>query len=442
MSTNPFQQFISGLFGNISGTSAAKAKTTPSSFSSPSPLLGSQKTGQAGFRGADATYMNRGDAMNSLASKKGVPFKPGNAQGFGGMSVMPNSTSMSTGKSAASGVGIVNPQASPGYAPMMTPASNVKPPQSTASRTPSTTGYTAPASGGFGSMSVAPPAPAQAPASSSGQSSGWSGNTGGGSTMGGGKSDYRSKYVEMLSGLYDPDQLKSSQDSLNTIRKRAADAQLGERKEERRIRENDVGQGLRSYNGQLTENSRKSSAELADLAIAANPFEQYITQAQGAARDMYGVGKDEDTMNYNRGRDVVGDQRNAQSDALAERKFNEDVRQFGMRYALDQQQESRMASTAARETKTTKQDYISEFVSAFSPGKTMADGTPTVDQNGLINPKAFKAAANEATQYGISRKEFIEMFGSQLYADPKTGLPDAQYGLTAVEKKLITDAVK
>mgnify|MGYP000137024777 CR=1 FL=1 len=141
-------------------------------------------------------------------------------------------------------------------------------------------------------------------------------------------------------------------------------------------------------------------------------------------------------MNYNRGRDVVGDQRNAQSDALAERKFNEDVRQFGMRYALDQQQESRMASTAARETKTTKQDYISEFVSAFSPGKTMADGTPTTDQNGYITPKAFKAAASEASQYGISRKEFIEMFGSQLYTDKK-GMPDSQYGLTAVEKKLI-----
>ena len=245
----------------------------------------------------------------------------------------------------------------------------------------------------------------------------------GGATGGG--QDYRSKYVEMLSGLYDPDQLKSSQESLNAIRKRAADAQLGERKEERRIRENEVGQGLRSYNGQLTENSRKSSAELADLAIAANPFEQYITQAQSAAKDIYGVGRDQTT-----------DDRNAAADALQERKFNEDVRQFGMKYALDQATEARIAANANKPEKATKQDYVGQFAAAFTPGRTMADGTPTVDDNGYITPKAFKEAAAEAVQYGISRKEFIEMFGGQIYTD-KNGVPDASYGLTQVEKKLV-----
>jgi len=150
---------------------------------------------------------------------------------------------------------------------------------------------------------------------------------------------------------------------------------------------------------------------------------------------LYGIGQDADKTAYDRSREVVTDTRNAAADALQEKKFNEDVRQFGLRYALDQAQESRLGRESSN-PKLTKQDYVQQYVAAFSPGNVMGDGTPTVDPNGYITPKAFKEAATEAAGYGISRKEFIELFGSQLFTDKK-GNVDPQYGLTAVEKKLI-----
>jgi len=425
--TNPFQQFISGLFGNLSGTSANPVAATSSYAGpyAPGKAPSPSAAPKAGFKGANATYINQYDAINSKAAASGVPYIPATAKG-GGMSVMPTSTSAATGKPAASGSGVINPKASPGYVnPLNNPQSTGSAPSSGSTSTSRvSTGSYAPA------VASAPAAPAQAPMGSpSGFSYGSPSNSGGGSAMSSGGSDYRKAYTDMLAGMYSKDDLEDASGSLDKLRKQTADAQLFSREEERRIRENEQGQGMKTFSGDLRENTRKSTAELADLAIASAPFDDYIKQAMSASKELYGIGRDEDTTTYNRGRDAAGD-------ALQERKFNEDVRQFGMRHALDQQQESRMASTAIRESKATKDDYIGEFASAFSPGKTMADGTPTVDQNGYITPKAFKAAANEASQYGISRKEFIETFGSQVYTDKK-GMPDSQYGLTAVEKKLI-----
>ena len=93
-------------------------------------------------------------------------------------------------------------------------------------------------------------------------------------------------------------------------------------------------------------------------------------------------------------------------------------------------------------TKATKQDNVAAYAAAFQPGNVMADGTPTTDQNGYINPQAFKAAIAEAPANGLSRKEFIEMFGPMLFVDPKTKKIAASYGLSPVEQKLILGAVE
>lgn len=83
---------------------------------------------------------------------------------------------------------------------------------------------------------------------------------------------------------------------------------------------------------------------------------------------------------------------------------------------------------------------LSQFASAFVPGAKMADGSAVIDPSGYITPKAWKAAIADAPAEGLSRKDFIEQFGSQLYA-PKDGVPDSSYGLTPSEIKIITGAL-
>ena len=78
----------------------------------------------------------------------------------------------------------------------------------------------------------------------------------------------------------------------------------------------------------------------------------------------------------------------------------------------------------------------SQFAATFVPGATMADGTPTVDQNGNITPDALKAAIADAPNEGMTRADFIKAFGSQLYA-PK-GVVSSAYGLTPAEAKTVT----
>lgn len=435
--TNPFQQFISGLFGNMSSTPATSSTYSGPYASAKQPNMTSVATGKPAVGGVTTlksapkvTSANIGtdrtwvDPANATAQKSGMPFVPSTAAG-GGRSVVPNMTSAVTGKPASSAPGVVNPKADPGYVNPLAPKTSQPNTTSTAART------------GTSVSAFSAPAATSSASSSAGSSSGGisysspGGFTGGGTT---GPNDYRKAYTDMLAGMYSSKDLKEANENLDKLNKQTADAQLFSREQEREVRKNEQGQGFKTFSGDLRENTRKSTAELADLAIASAPFQEYIRNAQAAAKETYGVYNDQDRTAYDRTRD-------ASQDALAEKKFNEDVRQFGMRYALDQQQESRLASEAASGGKATKQDYVGQFASAFTPGNVMADGTPTVDQNGFINPKAFKEAAAEAAQYGITRKEFIELFGSQLYTDAD-GLPDKGYGLTNVEKKLVAGAVE
>lgn len=120
-----------------------------------------------------------------------------------------------------------------------------------------------------------------------------------------------------------------------------------------------------------------------------------------------------------------------------------------------------MILSNARLTETQRHDYMTElhaadgtrttaersaqagaqFEAAFVPGATMADGTPTVDDNGYITPAAFKAAIKDAPAEGMSRPEFIKLFGNRVYSDSKKGIDARTYGLTPAEIKIINGAL-
>lgn len=81
------------------------------------------------------------------------------------------------------------------------------------------------------------------------------------------------------------------------------------------------------------------------------------------------------------------------------------------------------------------------FSAAFTPGATMADGTPTIDENGYITPSAFKAAIKDAPAEHMNRQEFLKAFGSMVYSDPKKGIDWRAYGLSQKEAKDIQTTV-
>lgn len=88
---------------------------------------------------------------------------------------------------------------------------------------------------------------------------------------------------------------------------------------------------------------------------------------------------------------------------------------------------------------------VSQFSQAFTPGAKMADGTPTVDENGYITPAAWQAAIKDAPAEGLDRADFIKAFGSMIYnASSETknpGINARAYGLTPAEVKIITGAL-
>lgn len=106
-----------------------------------------------------------------------------------------------------------------------------------------------------------------------------------------------------------------------------------------------------------------------------------------------------------------------------------------------------LEKAAAKSTSTTKgtvqerqADAISQYETAFNSGKTMSDGTPIVDANGFITPKAWKSAIADVSSVGLTRKAFIEAFGHLLFSE-KGKISDS-YGLTAQEIKTITGSLE
>lgn len=78
-----------------------------------------------------------------------------------------------------------------------------------------------------------------------------------------------------------------------------------------------------------------------------------------------------------------------------------------------------------------KEVKVGEYSAAINSGNPLPDGTPILDNNGLITPVAWNKLIAD---FG-DRKEFIERFGYLMYTD-KGKIPSS-YNLTAAEQKLI-----
>lgn len=102
------------------------------------------------------------------------------------------------------------------------------------------------------------------------------------------------------------------------------------------------------------------------------------------------------------------------------------------------------ANTASTGTAQERADAtLAEYDQAFVPGATTADGTPIIDNNGFINPTAWKQAIADLPT-GVSRNDFIQRFGNLLYGSKDSDgnyVISSAYGLTPVEMKLITGAL-
>lgn len=133
-----------------------------------------------------------------------------------------------------------------------------------------------------------------------------------------------------------------------------------------------------------------------------------------------------------------------QDRALAERKFSEDVRQFGISESIQRYNAKTSRISATKPTRGSsgggtenerRAAALGAFSETFSPGVRMSDGTPTVDPNGFITPVAWRAALSKAGSLGLKRADVISEFGGQLFRAGDT-IPSS-YGLSPVEQQLI-----
>lgn len=229
-------------------------------------------------------------SANAVAAKGSVPYIPSTSTG-GGMSVLPNATSAKTGlpysttapqASMGSNAGTYVPPPSAPYTPTTSsPKSTYVASRSSSTNSPSSS----PSAFGLASAT----SPSSASSGTSAPPPSYSGSTSAGygspaTAPSGTTPSYRQQYLDMLSGVYSDDDLKSAQKNLFGINKKQADAQQKERDQEDYINANEKGQGLRTFNGDLDQLDKKSAKELADLAIAAKPYQSYIDTALGAAK--------------------------------------------------------------------------------------------------------------------------------------------------------------
>ena len=81
-----------------------------------------------------------------------------------------------------------------------------------------------------------------------------------------------------------------------------------------------------------------------------------------------------------------------------------------------------------------KQNSYEIINQLLAPGVTMSDGTPYLDNNGFLTPKAAQALMQSALTSGVSRKDFLEAYGNMMFSNG--GKYDG-YGLTPAEKKAL-----
>jgi len=89
-----------------------------------------------------------------------------------------------------------------------------------------------------------------------------------------------------------------------------------------------------------------------------------------------------------------------------------------------------------------KMSAIQEYSQVFIPGATIKNPNgkgeiPVLNDNGYIDPTAWKMAITDAISNKLTRKDFIQQFGHLLEVDDN-GNVKPEYGLTKQENKLVT----
>lgn len=84
-------------------------------------------------------------------------------------------------------------------------------------------------------------------------------------------------------------------------------------------------------------------------------------------------------------------------------------------------------------TQERQDNAVSRYSSVFTPGHKLPNGTSIIQDNGYIDPTAWKSAIQDAPKEGINRQEFIKQFGYLLDSTDYS-----VYGITPAEEKLIT----
>lgn len=146
------------------------------------------------------------------------------------------------------------------------------------------------------------------------------------------------------------------------------------------------------------------------------PLDVLVSQVSKIKAEKEGEQREVEQEEYERSQDALDNER-------ADRQI-----------AISEQNANKKGGTADMSAGEKKSVGLSLLNKAFSGGFRDETGTPYVDQNNNIIPSQFKTLLKEAmASYGISRKEFIDAYGDQIY------LPAAKdYGLRPAEIKLLS----
>lgn len=148
------------------------------------------------------------------------------------------------------------------------------------------------------------------------------------------------------------DSYLSSLKTSSKMDEQVAEAQLGSRRQYNNTLDSSGGTTAGASQSAALVNRRNTNS-LADLGIlqnSANTASNLALERLKYEQGQLPTAQDGFTLSPGQNRyDASGNLlASGGTDALAERKFNEDVRQFGMEYALKQQQESRLGATTSQ----------------------------------------------------------------------------------------------
>lgn len=311
MATNPFASLLSGLtsslpssakgtyLGTLTSPNAVKARAGTPYI----PSVGGSIGMSIAPKLSTPTSSGIGSQANKTAAGGTVPYLPSSG-GSIGMSILPTATSATTKLPTSGYAGAQTPANASAYA-----LSNPATPKSTYLQTQASNSSPAATGNSFGNFAATAPAPLATASVGAGVdigtgtgTSGTTGTTGAGfgsSSTGppGSSPSYRQQYLDMLSGYYSNDDLKAANKEVDYYNKRQSETELEQRRQEDYIRKNKAGALARGVSGQVAENNRVSSKELADLAIARSPYDSYVNNALSAAKTAAGFEQDDAKTN-------------------------------------------------------------------------------------------------------------------------------------------------